>query len=255
MSTLRRTARATALAALVTPLVLSAQAADTAKKHYEFSGNVGFSQTGGNADLVALNAGNKYKYVRNGWTFLQDLQSFYGEADERVNANFWNGGVRGERAITSRMGLFLATRFDRNVLQGISRRFEEGFGLSIKAVERPRDILGLTVGASVLQTTFLSTVNVANIPRNFPAARVGADYKHLFSKIAYFQQILELLPNLENSEALLANSESAIVAPISTNIGLKLGYVMRYNGLPPVRNGRSLRKTDTFFSSGLTFSY
>jgi putative salt-induced outer membrane protein len=157
--------------------------------------------------------------------------------------------------LTPRIGLFLATRFDRNVLQGISRRFEEGFGLSIKALERPKDILGITIGASALQTTFLGSVNTANIPRNFPAARVGADYKHLFSKVAYFQQILELLPNLQNNEALLANAESAIVAPISTNIGLKLGYIVRYNGLPPVRDGRSLKKTDTFFSSGLTFSY
>ncbi|MCU0648611.1 MAG: DUF481 domain-containing protein [Gemmatimonadaceae bacterium] len=242
-------------ATVAAPGALHAQAADSVKKNYEFSGNLGFAQTGGNADLMALNAGNKYKYVLNGWTFAQDLSTVYGEADGRVNANFWNGGVKGERALTPRIGVFLATRFDRNVLQGISRRFEEGFGLSIKAIERPKDILGVTLGASVLQTTFLGSVNTVNIPRNFPAARVGADYKHLFSKVAYFQQILELLPNLETSEALLANSESAIVAPISTNIGLKLGYIVRYNGLPPVRNGRSLKKTDTFFSSGLTFSY
>jgi putative salt-induced outer membrane protein len=163
--------------------------------------------------------------------------------------------VRGERALTPRIGLFIATRFDRNALQGISRRFEEGFGLSIKAIERPKDILGLTVGGSVLQTTFSPGISTANIPRNYPAARIGADYKHLFSKVAYFQQIVELLPNLSDSEALLANSESAIVAPISTNIGLKIGYVMRYNGVPPVRNGRSLKKTDTFLSSGVTFSY
>jgi putative salt-induced outer membrane protein len=254
MSLTRCLQRATLCAAVIAPLTVAAQT-DTTKKNYEFSGNLGFSQTGGNADLVALNGGNKYKYVRNGWTFAQDFQSFYGEADNTVNANFWNGGVRGERALTPRIGLFIATRFDRNALQGISRRFEEGFGLSIKAIERPKDILGLTVGGSILQTTFSPGISTANIPRNYPAARVGADYKHLFSKVAYFQQIVELLPNLSDSEALLANAESAIVAPISTNIGLKIGYVMRYNGVPPVRNGRSLKKTDTFLSSGVTFSY
>jgi putative salt-induced outer membrane protein len=249
-----RVRRAITGALLIVPVTLSAQT-DTTKKNYEFSGNLGFSQTGGNADLVTLNGGNKYKYVMNGWTIAQDFTSFYGEANETVNANFWNAGVRGERALSPRVGLFLATRFDRNALQGISRRFEEGFGLSIKAVERPKDILGLTVGGSVLQTTFAPGINTANLSRNFPAARLGADYKHLFSKVAYFQQLVELLPNLSNSEALLANTESAIVAPISTNIGLKIGYVIRYNGLPPVRGGRQLKKTDTFLSSGLTFSY
>lgn len=246
--------RAAVGALLLAPMVLAAQT-DTTKKNYEFSGNIGFSQTAGNADLVTLNGGNKYKYVLNGWTFAQDFTSFYGEANETVNANFWNAGVRGERALTPRIGLFLATRFDRNALQGISRRFEEGFGLSIKAIERPKDMLGLTIGGSVLQTTFAPGINTANLSRNFPAARLGADYKHLFSKVAYFQQIVELLPNLSNSEALLANTESAIVAPISTNIGLKIGYVIRYNGLPPVQGGRQLKKTDTFLSSGLTFSY
>jgi hypothetical protein len=59
---------------LAAPALLHAQAADSAKKNYEFSGNLGFAQTGGNADLMALNSGNKYKYVMNGWTFAQDLR-------------------------------------------------------------------------------------------------------------------------------------------------------------------------------------
>jgi hypothetical protein len=36
---------------------------------------------------------------------------------------------------------------------------------------------------------------------------------------------------------------------------VKLGYVIRYNCEPPVREGVALKNTDTFFSSGITFSY
>jgi putative salt-induced outer membrane protein len=36
---------------------------------------------------------------------------------------------------------------------------------------------------------------------------------------------------------------------------VKLGYVIRCNSAPPVREGVALENTDTFFSSGITFSY
>jgi putative salt-induced outer membrane protein len=91
--------------------------------------------------------------------------------------------------------------------------------------------------------------------RNFPAARLGADYKHLFSKIAFFQQTAEYLPNLSDTEVYFVNTESALVAPLTTKLGLKLGYVVRFNSEPPVKNGTRLGKTDTFLSSGLTYSF
>ena len=47
---------------------------------------------------------------------------FYGEAEKEVNANFWNGGLRAERRLVPRLGMFFATRF------------EEGFGVDIKSV-------------------------------------------------------------------------------------------------------------------------
>jgi putative salt-induced outer membrane protein YdiY len=65
MSLTRCLQRATLCAAVIAPLTVAAQT-DTTKKNYEFSGNLGFSQTGGNANLVALNGGHKYKYVRQG---------------------------------------------------------------------------------------------------------------------------------------------------------------------------------------------
>ena len=68
-----------------------------------------------------------------------------------------------------------------------------------------------------------------------PAARVGADYKHLFSEIAYFQQTVEYLPNLSDTEVYFVNTESSLVAPLTTSLGIKVGYVVRFNSAPPVR--------------------
>ena len=248
-----RIIRALMLAALA-PVAVRAQApADTART-FEGSASLGFSQITGNASARSINVADKIKYAVRGWGLAQDLVFFYGEAEDEVNANFWSGGVRGERALTPRLAAFVATRFDRNELQGIASRFEEGAGLSYKVLDLVRDKLTATAGASLLQQRLASGTTSA-FKRNFPAARLGADYKHLFSKLAFFQQTAEYLPNLSDTEVYFVNTESSLVAPLTASLGIKVGYVVRFNAAPPVKNGIRLRKTDTFLSSGLTYSF
>jgi putative salt-induced outer membrane protein len=189
-----------------------------------------------------------------GWAGTQDLAFFYGEADDKVNANFWNGGLRGDRRLTPRLGAFVVTRFDRNVLQGIASRFEEGAGLDYRVIDTPRNQLLVALGASAFQQQ-LTPGSVSLAQRNFPAARSSLDYRHLFAEKAFFQQIVEYLPNLSDREAYLVNSESAVVAPLINRLAMRAGYVIRYNAQPPVRDNVSLKKTDTFLSSGITFSF
>lgn len=225
-----------------------------AKRKLQASASAGFAQTSGNANATSINLGSKLSYATHGWTLAEDLSFFYGEAEHKVNANFWNGGLRAERSIMERLGVFVATRFDRNVLQGISSRFEEGFGLDWKAVVAERDLLSVQAGGSVFQQQ-LTPGSTGSIKRNFPAARVGINYKHLFSQLAYFQQTGEYLPNLSDHDAFLVNTESSMAAPLSRNLALKLSYVVRYNNAPPSRDNIRLKTTDTFFSSGLTISF
>ncbi|MBL0937822.1 MAG: DUF481 domain-containing protein [Gemmatimonadaceae bacterium] len=254
---MHRTAKVLVLAQVLLAASAHAQAAAPAeppKKNLEVSGNAGFAQTNGNANALTTNFGNKLKYTLKGWVLGEDLAFFYGEADNKVNANFWNGGVRAERTLTSRIGLFVATRFDRNVLQGIASRFEEGFGIDAKLVVAPRDRLSMQLGGSAFQVN-LTPGSTATMKRNFPAARVGLDYKHNFSELAFFQQTAEYLPTLTESGVYLVNTESSVVAPLSKRLGLKFGYLVRYNSTPPIREEVQLKKTDTFFSSGLTFSF
>jgi putative salt-induced outer membrane protein len=223
-------------------------------KTFEGSASLGFSQITGNASARSVNVADKLKYALRGWAVAQDLVFFYGEAEHEVNANFWSGGLRGERSLTPRLGAFVGTRFDRNELQGIASRFEEGAGLTYKVVDGDRDKLTVAAGASMFQQR-LAPGTTSAFKRSYPAARAGIDYKHLFSKLAYFQQTAEYLPNLSDTEAYLVNTESSLVAPLTTNLGIKLGYVVRFNAAPPVKDGKLLGKTDTFLSSGLTYSF
>jgi putative salt-induced outer membrane protein len=233
---------------------LCAQETPEQPKTYEGTVALGFSKTSGNANATTTNVANKLQYRMRGWGVKQDLAFFYGEADNKVNANFWTAGLRGERKLTSRIGLYVTTRYDRNVLQGIASRFEEGAGMDILAIDAPKDRLTFALGMSAFQQT-LTEGSVSSFSGNYPAARAAMDYKHSFTKVAFFQQTAEFLPNLSDSEAYLVNAESSVVAPLAANLGIKIGLLVRYNAQPPFRDDVRLKTTDTFFTSGLTYSF
>ncbi|WP_439642459.1 DUF481 domain-containing protein [Gemmatimonas sp.] len=225
------------------------------KKKVEFTGSLGFSQTNGNADAMAANVTNKVRYTFAGWSLQQDLAFFYGEANAKVNTNFWNGGVRGERVVAERVSLFVASRYDRNVVQGIENRFQQGFGVTVRALDDRANRLNVALGGSVFSQQ-LTPGSVAKVSRAFPAARAAVDYRRKLTDLAYVQQSAEYLPAIgDTASSFFVNTESAVVAPLSKSIGLKVGYVIRYNSEPPVRNSIQLRPMDTFFSSGLTVTF
>ncbi len=250
----------TALFLSATPSLVLAQnpttpSAAPKRKMWEFNGSLGFSQTSGNASALTTNVNNRVKYSVVGWSVVQDLSFFYGEANEKVNTNFWNGGLRGERTVADRVALFLASRYDRNVLQGISSRFQQGFGVTVAAVDDKKTKLNVALGGSFFQQT-LTPGSTAKAARAFPAARAAMDFRRSLSELAYVQQTAEFLPAIgDHTSAYFWNTESAIVAPLAKKMALKVGYVIRYNSEPPVRNNVQLRTTDTFFSSGLTLSF
>lgn len=265
----RRVARGL-MGLVLTPIIVSAQNTPPAaakappatakpaapkKKKLEFTGSFGFSQTNGNASAMTTNVTNKVKYTLAGWSFQQDLAFFYGEASEKVNTNFWNGGLRGDRILAERVSVFMASRYDRNVVQGVENRFQQGFGVTLKAVDDTHNKLNVALGGSVFSQQ-LTPGSVAKVSRAFPAARAAVDYRRKLTDLAYVQQSAEFLPAIgDTASSYFVNTESAVVAPLSKSVGLKVGYVIRFNSEPPVRNNVQLRTTDTFFSSGLTLTF
>lgn len=256
MTTLRSLFTASMLLAIsATSLHAQAAAAPPAKvDSLEGQASFGLALTSGNSNASTFDLSDKLKYTKRGWSFGQDLKYFYGEADDKVTADFWNVGLRVDRRLMKRLGMFFLVRWDRNVLQGIASRYEESLGLDFTVVDAPRDKLIFTAGASAFQQE-LTPGSTSTFKGNYPAARLAGDYKHKFTDKAYFQQTVEYLPNLSESSAYLINGESTLVAPLIANLGVKLSNVVRYNSQPPMRNGVKLKTTDRFFSAGITYSF
>ena len=226
----------------------TALAQDAPPKPVKATGDLSFVKTGGNTDVLSLGVSDKVEWKTSPrFTLKQHFGWVYGETDDETSANALITGLRGEYAVTKRLLIFLGINYDYNMFAGVKRRFEEYAGLGILAIDKPRDILRFDAGLSYFQEWPLLT----DVSNNFLAGRFAGDYKHFFAEKAYFQQIVEFIPNFEVSDDYRINSETALVAPLGGNFAIKVGYIVRYRGLPP----EDVEKTDTVFRTGIQVTY
>jgi len=237
--------------------MLAAQAAPTARTasvvvapadapSTSFTTDLGYVATTGNTRVSTINIAERAVHTRGFWRFEQVLGIIYGEADGEENANLLRAGLGAEYALRPWVGVATGALYDRNRFAGIARRTEEYLGLVFRVLQAPKDTLRLETGASLTQQ-----LGVDGAQNDFPAARAALWYKRTLSTSAFFLQTFETIPNLEVTEDYRINSESALVAPLSRRLALKLGYVVRFDNLPEV----GFQKTDRIFTSGLQVSF
>jgi putative salt-induced outer membrane protein len=228
--------------------VSAAAAQDAPPKPVKATGDISFVKTGGNTDVLSLGVSDKIEWKTSPrFTLKQQFGWVYGETDDETSANALITGLRGEYSLTKRVVVFVGVNYDYNMFAGVKRRFEEYAGLGFVLIDKPKDILRFDAGLSYFQEWALFT----DVSNNFLAGRFAGDYKHFFAEKAYFQQIVEFIPNFEVSDDYRLNSETALVAPLSSNFAIKVGYIVRYRGLPP----EGIKKTDTVFRTGLQVTY
>jgi putative salt-induced outer membrane protein YdiY len=208
--------------------------------------DLGFVNAAGNTEVTTVNVGQELTATRGVWGVKQTFGVVYGRTDGVESASLWRAGLRGDRAVSEKLGIYLLGAFDRNRFAGITRRFEEGAGLVFRALETPTDRLEFEGGAGLTQQR--STEGVDN---SFASARAAGTYRRTFAETSYAQLTTEVLPNLEESDDLRVNSAAELVAPLSQSIAMKLSYVLRFDNLPEP----GFEKTDRIFTAGLQVSF
>ncbi len=211
-----------------------------------FTTDLGFVSTSGNTNVSTVNIAERTVHTRGFWRFEQVFGIIYGEADGEENTNLLRAGLGVEYTFRPWVGITTGVFYDRNRFAGIARRSEEYLGFVFRVLQTPKDTLRLESGASLTQQ-----LGVDGVQNNFPAARAALWYKRTLSSSAFFLQTLETIPNLEVTEDYRINSESALLAPLSQRLALKLGYVIRFDNLPET----GFEKTDRIFTSGLQVSF
>ncbi len=235
-----------AVTALSLHVITAGAQAPAPPKPQELSADLGFVSTSGNSKTTTLNVGEKLIVRRGRFEHRQQFGTVFAEEDGKQTSNLLFANVRSDFAINTKLAVFAYVGFDRNQFAGIARRFEEALGLALKMVNTDRDQWNAEAGLASTQQ--LSTLDSA---RNFMSLRTGTSYKHFFSKAAFFQQSVEYLPSLEDSQDYRINSETAFVAPLSTHIAMKATYTVRFDNLPEPKSVKS----DRIVTAGLQFNW
>jgi hypothetical protein len=220
----------------------TATPADTGK-HFFLTVGAGLISTSGNTEFTTFDVSNKLVLLAGAWKFTQTAGLTYSKSDTLLTAELWRGSLRGERAISSRVGMFALVEADRNTFAGIRSRVSPSFGVSALAAAATRDTLRLEFGAGYVSERAVPP----GLDRSYAAGRVSAIYRHRLGEKSLIDETLDYLPNFKTSSDYRIASLTSISAPITAGIALKATYLIRTEGLPQP----GFKKTDRTLSMGI----
>lgn len=229
------------------PLLLVVAQADTARVPpvIKFTGDVGYVATSGNQSVETLNLGNKLSAKFNDVTLTQTFVRVYGESEGETTTSLTRASVRLDKGFrTSPFTAYGLLTYERNTFAGLASRVTGSSGLTALLLKGRADKVQVEGGFSLNRQR---GTGPRGRDSDFLGGRAASIYTHQFSKQTAFVQVVEFLPNFRESEDLRINSETAVTAPITSRIGLKLSYVIRYDGLPQ----KGFLTTDRLFTSGV----
>jgi putative salt-induced outer membrane protein len=235
------------------PLILSLVGADTVKvapkkpSPVKFTGDVGYVATSGNTSVQTLNLGDKVTAKTGAMTLSQQFAVVNGRSKGQTVASSWRGAVRIDAAVAKTLAVYTSLTFERNVFAGLASRSSAVTGLSAEVIKTTEDRLVVEGGISL--TAQRAVVNKGS-NLDFLGGRAATAYQHHIGPRALLSQSIEFLPNFHQGEDLRINSESALLAPLTRQIGIKLSYVIRFDGLPQP----GYLSTDRLFTSGIQIS-
>jgi putative salt-induced outer membrane protein YdiY len=242
-----------AAACVFTAAPLDAQEAPRPKA-YALTADLGYVSVSGNQQLTTMSLGDKFTYKSGFWLFTQQFNAVYSEASGTANAEFYRASGRADVTVSKHFTLFSVLSWDRNRFGGIKNKFEQQVGANWRAVASTADSLNVDFGGG-----FVQQGNLDGSQLDFAAGRVAAAYKHKFNDRSYLAQANELTSNLQDTGDWRANSETAIVAPLSKLLSIKLAYLIRYQARPPFRPGvtpaERFKNTDYVFTTGVQVTF
>ena len=218
----------------------------------EFSADLGFVSVSGNTSVTTLSVGEKWVRRLARWEFKQELGAIYGKTEGTETSNLLKAAVRGDYGLGANLALYARTAFDRNKFAGVKSRFAEGLGLVAKLKATDIDQLNVEGGFELTQQD-----NLDGTSGSFSSLRGATTWKHMFSANAYFFQGIEFLPNLDDGEDYRINSETTVVAPLSSHVAMKASYQVRFDNLPSLNAAGTfpLRKSDRILSTGIQLTF
>lgn len=232
---------------ILLPLLFVVAQADTTRVPpvIKFTGDVGYVATSGNQSVETLNLGNKLSGKFDDLTLAQTFVRVYGESDGETTTSLTRASLRADKGFrTSRFSAYGLLTYERNTFAGLASRVTGSSGLTAILIQGEADRVQIEGGLSLNRQRGTGSKGRDS---DFLGGRAASTYTHQFTKQTAFVQVVEFLPNFRESDDFRINTETVVTAPITSRIGLKLSYVIRYDGLPQ----EGFLTTDRLFTSGV----
>lgn len=215
---------------------------------FKFTGDIGYVATSGNSSVETLNVGNKFSAKVDDLTLSQTFVLIYGESKGKPVTSLYRGSLRADKGLkTSLFTSFLLLNYERNTFAGLASRWSGVAGLSANIVRAGRNRVVIEGGLSLTRQRGTGT---AGRDVDFLGGRAASTFTHQFSPKASLSQVVEVLPNFRESKDLRINTESTLIAPLTSRVAVKISYVIRYDGMPE----STFLTTDRLFTSGIQVS-
>lgn len=118
--------------------------------------------------------------------------------------------------------------------------------MGVGLIQSARDTVSIESG--VISTRERS---MANVTQSLGAARSAASFKHLFAGKSFVTETFEWVANLKTSDDQRINSDTALTAPLSRQIGLRVSYLVRFDHQPEP----GFKKTDRILTTGVQIAF
>lgn len=211
-----------------------------------FIADFGYVATTGNTHLATMNFGEKLNFKARAWTIAQQTAYVYGKTSGVASANQLKSSLRADHTFLKAVSFFIGAAYERNRFGGFTMHVDGITGLSARVGATPRDTLRFDAGGVLTHET-----RVDSTYKRFPAARAAVQYKHSFGGKSYASQTGEYIPNLQSNGQYRINTESQLVAKMTTHFGVRVSYVVRYDSRP----AEGFLKADRILTTGLQVSY
>ncbi len=228
------------LSLIVFALTTPAFAQEVPEPAWKGALGLSFVSTGGNSDTQTLGLDFGLDRKPEPWGIEIKAAAIRAEDNSVTTAERYNGSVRGKRALSDRWEVFVGAFGEQDKFSGYDLRYGAAAGGTYKALLGPKHTLSFDGGLTWTKEEFVDLVDAGGVEHPQPSADylggiAGLNYAWQFSDTASLSERLVYLPNFDETSDWRAVSETALQASISSKLALKLGYLVRYDSEPAVK--------------------
>lgn len=220
-----------------------------AEESSRWKGNIEISylQTDGNTESQTFAGGAKAERSFKRAQLTGEARGLYGKKEGITSVKSWFTGLKYDQNLTSRTSVFLLETVERNTLKGIDFRYGHQGGIGYYFIKTETDTLKGEVGAGYVKEDRVDPLKDVG----YGSARVFAGYLHAFTEQTRFEQTVEYLPNLSDSEDYIINDETAFITNLMGKFAFKTSFAVTFDHLPPP----GFEKTDRVFKTALLYIF